>query len=120
MQSVHRKGKSDIEAVEVYCRAYNMDTDDLSEEAYEVLTIAQGINEFLWVELGALSIKYKDEEEYLKGALKFIRKTRKDPEGFQDLWLLEEPINAKHLLKLEEQIKKVQSIAYDQRHFPEY
>ena len=97
-----------------------MDTDDLSEEAFEVLTIAHGINQFLWVELGALSSKYQDEERYLEGALKFIRKIRKDPEDFQDLWLLEEPINARHLLQLEEQIKKVQSIPYQQRQIPEY
>lgn len=110
----------EIEVDPVHYRAYSMDTDDFSEEAYEVLTLAHGINEFLWVELGALSSKYEDEEEYLKGALKFIRKIKKDPEGFQDLWLLEEPINARHLLQLEEQIKKVQSIAYHQRHLPEY
>jgi len=97
-----------------------MDTDDLSEEAYEVLTIAHGISEFLWVEMGALSSKYRDEEAYLKGWLKFIRAIQKDPEGFQDLWLLEEPISPKHLLLLEEQIKKVQKIPYRQRHLPEY
>ena len=97
-----------------------MDTDDLSEEAYEILTAAHIINEFLWVELGALSSEYKDEEGYLKGALKFIREIKKDPEGFQDMWLLEEPIDPKHLLQLEEQIKKVQSILYQQRQIPEY
>jgi hypothetical protein len=98
----------------------DMDTDDLSEEAYEVLTIAHGINEFLWVEMGSLSSNYKDEESYLKGWLKFIKEIRKDPEEFQDRWLLEEPINPKHLLLLEEQIKKVQNIPYRQRHIPEY
>lgn len=97
-----------------------MDTDDLSEEAYAVLTIAHGINEFLWAEMGALSSKYQDEEEYLNGWLKFIRKIQKHPEGFQDLWLLEEPISPNHLLQLEEQIKEVQNIPYQQRHLPEY
>mgnify|MGYP001026893355 CR=1 FL=1 len=101
-------------------RGNDMDTDDLSEEAYEVLTIAHGINEFLWAEMGALSGKYKGEEEYLNGWLKFIKKIRKDPEGFQDLWLLEEPISPEHLLRLEEQIQKVQKIPYRQRHIPEY
>ena len=100
VQSVHGEWLADIETDAVDFGLYCMDTDDLSEEAYEVLTIAHGINEFLWVELGALSSKYEDEEWYLEGALKFIRKIRKDPEGFQDLWLLEEPINDKHLLQL--------------------
>ena len=96
-----------------------MDTDDLSEEAYLIITTAHAINEFLWVQLGALSNEYKDEEGYLKGALQFIRKIRKDPEWFQDMWLLEEPINPGDLLKVEEQIKKVQSIPYEQRRLPE-
>ena len=97
-----------------------MDTDDLSEEAYEVLTIARTINEFLWVELGSLSSEYEDEEVYLKGMLQFIQKIKDDPEGFQDMWLLEEPINPRCLLNLKEQIKKVQSIPYQQRQIPEY
>jgi hypothetical protein len=97
-----------------------MDTDDLSEEAYEILTAARTINEFLWVELGALSSEYEDEEGYLKGMLQFIQKIKDDPEGFQDMWLLEEPINPRHLLQLEERIEKVQSIPYQQRQIPEY
>ena len=97
-----------------------MDTDDLSEEAYAVLTIAHGINEYLWVELGALSSKYNDEEAYLKGMLQFIQELKDDPESFQDMWLMGEPINPRYLLKLEEKIRKVQSIPYQQRQLPEY
>ena len=95
-----------------------MDTDDLSEEAYSIITTAYTINEFLWVQLGALSNEYKDEKGYLKGALQFIRKIRKDPEWFQDMWLLEEPINPGDLLQVEEQIKNVQNIPYEQRRLP--
>ena len=97
-----------------------MDTDDLSEEAYEILTIARTVNEFLWAELGALSSKYENEDAYLEGALKFIHRIKDDPEEFQDMWFLEEPISLSCLLQLEEQIKKVQSISYHQRQLPEY
>ena len=97
-----------------------MDTDDLSEEAYLIIITARTINEFLCVQLGALSNKYKDEEGYLKGALQLIRKIRKDPEWFQDMWVLEEPINPGDLLQVEEQIRKVQNIPYEQRRLPEY
>jgi hypothetical protein len=79
-----------------------MDTDDLSEEAYEILSVAHTINEFVWVELGATSSRYEDEEKYLKGMLKFIQSIKDDPEGFQDMWLLEEPIKHKDLLRIEE------------------
>lgn len=97
-----------------------MDTDDLSEEAYEILSVAHDINEFLWVVLGAMSSEYEDEEKYLKGMVKFIQSIKKDPEGFQDMWLLEEPINPRYLLQLEEQIKRVQRIPCQQRQIPEY
>ena len=62
-----------------------MDTDDLSEEAYAVLTTAHTINEFLWVELGALSSEYRDEEAYLKGMLQLIQDIKDAPEEFQDM-----------------------------------
>jgi hypothetical protein len=97
-----------------------MDTDDLSDEAYEILSVAHDINEFLWVQLGAMSSEYEDEEKYLKGMVTFIQSIKKDPEGFQDMWLLEEPINPRYLLQLEEQIKSVQRIPCQQRQMPEY
>ena len=64
--------------------------------------------------------RFEDEEKYLKGMLKFIQSIKDDPEGFQDMWLLEGPINHKYLIQLEEHIKKVQSIPYHQRQLPEY
>lgn len=51
-----------------------MDTDDLTEEAYEILRQSRKINEFLQVELGVLSKKYKNEEKYLAGMLRFVIK----------------------------------------------
>jgi len=49
-----------------------------------------------------MSSRYEDEEKYLKGMLKFIQSIKDDPEGFQDMWLLEEPIKHKDLLRIEE------------------
>ncbi len=97
-----------------------MDTDDLSEEAYEVLIKARQINEFLWVELGASSKKFKDEEEFLNGMLHFIQNIKDDPAWFQDMWLMEDQINQQSLFKLEDYIRRVQSIPYWQRQLPKY
>ena len=97
-----------------------MDTDELSEEAYEILRAARRINEFLWVELGASSKRYKDEEEYLNGMLLLIQKIKDDSERFQDMWLMEEPIDEESLVSLERTIKKVQQIPYSRRNLPHY
>lgn len=97
-----------------------MDTDDLSEEAYEILRKAHEINEFLWVELGVLSEKYKNEEKYLKGVLRFVTKVIEDPEWFQDMWSVMQPIDQDSLIELANYIKKVHNILYNQRQIPEY
>ena len=68
-----------------------METDDLTEMAYESIVIANAITDFLKCDLGVRSKDYKDENAYLKGILKFVRKINNDPEGYLDLWnLLEE------------------------------
>jgi hypothetical protein len=97
-----------------------VDTDDLSEEAYDVLRKARKIHEFLWVELGASSKRYKDEEEYLDGMLRFIKRIIDEPEWFQDMWVMEDPIDRESLLLLLTYIKKVQKIPYSQRNLPDY
>ena len=96
-----------------------MDTDELSEEAYEILRMAQQINEFLWVELGAASKRYKSEEEYLSGMLLLINRMKDDSERFQDRWLLEDPIDEESLLLLERYIHRVQKIPYLKRRLPD-
>lgn len=68
-----------------------MDTDNLTEMAYESIIIANSITDFLKCDLGVRSKDYEDENAYLNGMLKFIRKIINDPEGYLDSWnLLEE------------------------------
>jgi hypothetical protein len=64
-----------------------MDTDDLTKEVYEILLLAAGINDFLKAELGYLSRKYANEDEYLQGMLDFILAIKADPEDYRDSWL---------------------------------
>ncbi len=65
-----------------------MDTGDLTDMAYDVLIIANGITDCLKTELGVLSAKYKNEDEYLNGILKFINRIKEAPEHYFDFWVL--------------------------------
>ena len=70
-----------------------MDTDDLTQMAYESIIIANEITEFLKCDLGVRSRDYKDENAYLNGILKFIRKIMNDPESYLDYWNLWEELD---------------------------
>ena len=61
-----------------------MDTDDLTSMAYESIIISNGISNYLKSDLGVRSKDYKDEDAYLKGILKFVRKIRRNPEEYID------------------------------------
>ena len=63
-----------------------MDTDDLTEMAYGSIIIANGITGFLKCDLGVRSKDYEDENAYLNGILKFIRRIKNDPEDYLDYW----------------------------------
>jgi hypothetical protein len=87
-----------------------MDTDDLTEMAYESIIIANKITDFLKCDLGVRSKDYKDENAYLNGILKFIQKIKNDLEGYLDYWNLLEELEfgdfSKGIEELEEHILK--------------
>jgi len=43
-----------------------MDTNDLTEKAYEILTLAESINRTLTVHIGAMCSRYQHEDDLLK------------------------------------------------------
>ncbi|MEC4685119.1 MAG: hypothetical protein VST71_05240 [Nitrospirota bacterium] len=92
-----------------------MDTDDLSEEAFRIIKRAIQISPFLETELGALSGKYKNEEDYLKGMKDFIQDIIDDPVSFQDSWMLEAPLEHDKLIWLRGYIEKVMEIPIKDR-----
>ena len=65
-----------------------MDTGDLTDMAYFTLIMAGRITDCLKTELGVLSAKYKNENEYLNGMLKFINRIKETPENYFDFWVL--------------------------------
>ena len=96
-----------------------MDTDDLTQMAYESLIIANEITDFFKADLGVRSKDYKDENSYLNEILRFVRKIRDDPEEYLDSWnLLEELVLAafvKGIDELEKHIKKTIETPIEQR-----
>jgi hypothetical protein len=96
-----------------------MDTDDLTEMAYESIIIANEITDFLKCDLGVRSGDYEEENAYLNGILKFIQKIKNEPEGYLDYWNLWEELDpavfAKKVEKLEEHIKKTIETPIEQR-----
>ena len=74
-----------------------MDTDDLTEMAYQTIIMAESINHIITVEIGAMSNCYEDEDSYLKGILKHIRSINRSTDNFIKYWNLEGEITSEQL-----------------------
>lgn len=67
-----------------------MDTNDLSDMAYESIVIAARFNDYLKAELGAMSYQCKEEDEYLKAMLNHVVKIRNNPTEYLQFWNIED------------------------------
>ncbi len=66
-----------------------MDTDDLTEKAYQALIIESGkISEFIQVEIGAAASRYQDENTYIGSIYAFVSHFAEEPEYFLERWNL--------------------------------
>lgn len=96
-----------------------MDTDDLTTMAYESIITANEITDFLKCDLGVLSKDYRNENSYLNGMLRFVRKIKADPKGYLDYWNLLEELDlaafVKGIEELEKHIKKTIETPIEQR-----
>jgi hypothetical protein len=67
-----------------------MDTDELTEMAYDIIVRAARVCDTLKTELGAMSGKYKSENEWLQGVRNYLEEIMDSPDGYVDYWNLEE------------------------------
>lgn len=67
-----------------------MDTDDLSEMAWEIIVRAAQVSDTLKADLGARSDRYGNEDDWLRGVLEFLQRIVEDPGDYVDYWNLEE------------------------------
>jgi hypothetical protein len=67
-----------------------MDTDDFSDRAYAIIVQAARVSDTLKSELGAMSSRYSNEDDWLRGAEKHLRGIKAHPQDYVDLWSLDE------------------------------
>lgn len=67
-----------------------MDTDNLSEMAYELIVRAAQVCDTLKVELGALSRSCSNEEVWLRSVQECCQEIIAGPDDYVDFWNLEE------------------------------
>ena len=67
-----------------------MDTDEFSEMTYDIIVRAARTSDTLKAELGALSGRYKSENEWLRGVSRHLKMIIIDPQEYVDYWNLEE------------------------------
>jgi hypothetical protein len=65
-----------------------MDTDYLSQMAYDCLIYAADATDILKSELGAACSEFKEEDDYLAGILNHVVEIEEDPEDYLDSWNL--------------------------------
>lgn len=71
-------------------KAETVDTDDLSEKAYDIIVQAARMCDTLKTEFGALSLECENEGVWLERVQTRLQKIVKDPEAYVDYWGLEE------------------------------
>jgi len=101
-----------------------MDTDDLSQEAYEgILTEADQLSDDLSLHFGRLSYDCKNETEFLEQSLKLIKDIKKfDEEELNDFFNdnAPDPDELKATLeRIVQNIKEIKKIPLNKRHFEE-
>ncbi|MDA3875101.1 MAG: hypothetical protein PF795_14225 [Kiritimatiellae bacterium] len=67
-----------------------MDTDNLSEEAYDVIRAAARECDTLKAELGAMALHCRMEDDWLRGVREHLQDILEDAEEYVDGWNLEE------------------------------
>ncbi|MCK5861859.1 MAG: hypothetical protein KAH38_05205 [Candidatus Hydrogenedentes bacterium] len=99
-----------------------MDTDELSQEAYEILCLARVVCDPLCPELGVMAGQCRDENEWLESVLILCQELLIEPGEYLDEWGFadsDENIEhfTSHLQKMLGLTKALQAIGIDKRTF---
>ena len=81
-----------------------MDTDNLSDEAYQILRIATHKELSLDSELGNEAQFHKNEDEFLNGAINYLKEILEDPYDYLDFNNLTQKVSEQDL---ETKIKEI-------------
>ena len=75
-----------------------MDTNDLTEKAYEILKLSEDINHLITVHIGAMCSRFQQEDDFLNAVTEFIQAIKDEPEDFIEDWGIEDEIDASSLI----------------------
>ncbi|WP_303720372.1 hypothetical protein [Malonomonas rubra] len=98
-----------------------MDTDDFSDRAYAIIVQAARVSDTLKAELGAMSSRYSDEDDWLRCLQKHLRSIKAHPQDYVDLRSLDEfegvtPAKIRELAShLLDQIPEILAMPLEQR-----
>jgi hypothetical protein len=76
-----------------------MDTDELTEMAYDTILLAHEALDVLSLEIGASAKDYLTEDEFLRGTLIILKDILADPESYLDSWNYFDTVNPKRFGK---------------------
>ena len=76
-----------------------MDTDDLTEMAYEMISMAGKISECLACDIGVRSKDCHNEDDYLTRTHRFLRGLIRRPRSYLESWNLEDEVDQKMFTK---------------------
>jgi hypothetical protein len=101
-----------------------MDTDDLTEMAYGIITQAGDVLDVLRSEIGASAYNQKTEDDFLRGFLAHLRRIQKSPRVYLDFWNYLEEIDVKvfrnKVVELSSYVEQVLATPYSQRGKPAF
>jgi len=100
-----------------------MDTDDLTELAYESIGLAGDASPCLRAVIGAACSGYLNEDDYLRGILADVKMIEKSPQNFIENWNLpeeEEMGFASNVRALRKHIEKTLAVPLAERGKPAF
>lgn len=101
-----------------------MDTDDLTEMAYETIARAGDVLDVLRSEIGASTADKKTEDDFLRGVAAYLRRILKSPNPYLDNWNYLDDVGVRKfrndVAELLAHVERVLSTPYSQRGEPEF
>ena len=96
-----------------------MDTNDLTEKAYEILTIAEEVDHIVTVNFGVICSRLKNEDEFLQVALEYVQSIIGNPKDYIENWGLDENLEygdfAQSMINLKDLILSIMQVSLEDR-----
>ena len=100
-----------------------MDTDQLTEMAYEIIRLAGDASGCLRAEIGAACSEFRNEDDYLHAVLAHVRSIEQAPQDYVDDWNLPDAdaaVFVPKLHELHEHIERTLATPMEERGAPEF